>query len=322
MRFLWKSQLKRKQGKLLPKNLSGKNTATRKERFVSHTVKRSTYTLVLFLWCLFLGTTGYLVLFSSYLALASWQVTGLSFIPKNTFQKSVDQELAHRYLGFIERNRFFLFQPKRLERFLKDQYPLVQRISVKRIFPDRFEIAVEERETLVLWCVEGTCAHVLEDGSVIHIADVYQKEENQSRTLTVKDESGQPLKFGAGVFDESFGVSVMALRQELRGRFGLATNTTLSFSSRFANELRVQTEAGWWVYINTRMPLATTLDALELLLEKEIPSERLGELDYIDLRTENRIFYRYHDGSGSVGDNPVKVEEVQPENKAAKENMR
>lgn len=319
MRFLWKSQLKRERGKLLPKSTLGKNKATRKDRFESRTQRHGTYPLIIFLWLLFFGTAGYLVLFSSYLALGSWRVTGLTLVPEIAFQEAVNQELSHQYFGLIARNRFFLLQPKQLEHFLQERYPLIRSVSVRRTFPDTFEIIVEEREALVLWCVADTCAHILEDGSVVPTTDVYQKEENQSRTLMIRDDSGQPLKFGAGVFADGFVTSVVTLRKELGDRLGLATRKTLAFSSRFANELRVETEAGWWIYVNTRLPIETSLDALQLLLEEEIPQSRQASLDYIDLRTENRAFYRYQDGSGFEAPVPAAEAEVTVETQAVKE---
>ena len=66
--------------------------------------------------------------------------------------------------------------------------------------------------------------------------------------------------------------------------------------SRFADELRVKTKGGWQIYFGTRIPLEASLEALQLLFEKELPEERHGDLEYIDLRTENRVFYRYKEG--------------------------
>jgi len=318
MRFLWKSQLKRERGKLFPKSAFEKSKTTRKDRFESRQEK-SSYVLVIFLWVFFLGTIGYVGLFSSYLTLTSWQAEGLTLIKEDTFRETVEQELAQKYFGFIPRNRFFLIQPEKLESVLKERYPLIKEVTVKRLFPDRLEVAVAERDTIVLWCTADTCAHLLEDGSVMPTTDAYQAEGNRAHTLTLIDESNQPLRLGTGVFDTDFVALVVSLKRSLQESFGIETENRLTFASRFASELRMRTAAGWEIYFSTRIPLETSLAALYLLLDKEIPKERSSELQYIDLRTENRVFYRYRDGTGTATVVPVAQEEIKVENKAAKE---
>lgn len=295
MRFLWKSQLKKERGKFLPRTVTGKSAVTRKERLESHQGSSSSFFGVIFLWLLFFGTVGYAALFSSYLILASWQVEGLSLISETGFRETVDQELAQKYLGFIPRRSFFLIQPEKLERLLKDRYPLIRHVVVERIFPDRMKVTVEERDRILLWCVASECAHVLEDGSVIPTTPAYQKEENQSRTLFLRDESDEPLRFGNDIYDASFMLLATSLQSSLQMQFGIDTENEMMLASRFANELRVKTKDGWEIYFSTRTPLETSLQALRLLFEKELQRERLPELQYIDLRTENRIFYRYRD---------------------------
>lgn len=295
MRFLWKSQLKKERGKFLPRTTSGKNAVPRRERLESHRGSSSSWFGVFFLWLLFLGTVGYALLFSSYLALAKWDVKGLSLVDETRFRETVDQELAQQYLSFIPRANFFLLQTTKLEYLLKEQYPLIRRVAAKRVFPDVLEITVEERDRIILWCVASECGHVLEDGSVVPITAAYEEEGNRSRTLYLRDESSEPLRFGSGIYDASFMLLATSLQSSLETEFGIGTENEMMLASRFANELRVKTKEGWEIYFNTRTPLATSLQALRLLFEKELPRERFPELQYIDLRTENRVFYRYRD---------------------------
>jgi len=293
MRFLWKSQLKKERGKFLPRTTAGKSAVPRKERLESHQGSSSSLFGVSFLWLLFFGTLGYALIFSSYLALAGWRVQGLSLIEEGRFQETVDQELAQRYLGFIPRGSFFLIQPTKLERFLKERYPLARNIVAKRVFPDRLEITVEERDRIILWCVASECGHVLEDGSVVPVTAAYEEEGNRARTLYLRDESSEPLRFGSGIYDAPFMLLTTSLQSSLQAEFGIETENEMMLASRFANELRVKTKEGWGIYFSTRIPIETSLQALRLLFEREIPRERFSELEYIDLRTENRVFYRY-----------------------------
>ncbi len=298
MQFLWKSQLKRGHGKLLPKSVSEKNTVTRKKRLASHEKKSpGSFILITFLWTFFCGTLLYLVLFSSYLTLTTYTVEGAHLVPEEQFRKTVEEQLSQKYFGFISRRRFFLVQTKKLEDSLRAEYPLIETLSVQRFFPDTLTFSLHERETIVLWCSNGICSHILENGSVIPVTDRYADPENQAHTLTLTDESNRSLTIGEGVFEEGFVSQLVFLKRELKNTFDIETEDQILLSSRFANELRFRTKQGFEIYVNTRIAPETTLLALRLILDTEIPKDRLSELQYIDLRTENRVFYLFQEGS-------------------------
>jgi hypothetical protein len=71
-------------------------------------------------------------------------------------------------------------------------------------------------------------------------------------------------------------------------------------ASRFADAIRMRTTDGWELFLSTHLAPEVSLNALGLLLDGPIPKERMKDLQYIDLRIENRIFYRYQDGSGTT----------------------
>lgn len=294
MRFLWKSQLKQERGKFLPP--SDEKKKKKREIRSRSTGERIALFGAVFLWLLFLGTAVYAGMFSSYLKYTDWQVTGLSVVSEDSVREAVERVLAERYLGFIPRDTFFMVRPVALASLLGGQYPLLRTVTVERTFPQSLKITVEERTTLVLWCSLGTCAHVLENGDTIPVTDVYEQEENRARTIFLEDGSGQPIRFGTKIFEEGFTARIVFLREQLRERFGIETESKLSFVSRFANEVRMRTTEGWEIYWSASMSPEASLDAFVLLYDDEIPRERLKDLLYVDLRTENRIFYRYREG--------------------------
>lgn len=299
MQFLWRSQLKKERGKFLVKNTSAQKKTNRKERLVSSMKSTScSYTGVVLLWLLFFGTGVYVVFFSPYLILKDPQITGLDKIDRISFLETVESELDHKYVQSIARNRYGLIRSKSLEQTLRTRYPLIRSIEVRQIFPDTVLISLEERETILLWCTDDTCVHILEDGTGIPVNDVYQTAENQSRTLILRDMSGQSLMNEEKHFESEWITMPVLLKRSLQEQFSLEAEKEMSFSSRFANEIRVKTKTGFEIYFGTKVPLESSLGALALLLEKEIPKERQSELEYIDLRTENKVFYRYRDREG------------------------
>lgn len=305
--------MKKERGKFLPK-VAEKKQATRKER-LAVSRGRFFFSGIIFLWLLFFGTVVYLIIFSPYLKVTALHIEGLALVDEGRLRSVVNEELARDYLRFIPRDTFFLVPTESLERLLAERYPLLRSVTVRRTFPGTLAIRGEERTTIVLWCSAGTCAHVLENGTVIPTTEAYQEEKNQERTIVLKDESGQPLRFGEGIFEDDFVPLVVFFREQLQARFGIETENSILLASRFANELRIRTREGWGVYFNTGISRETSLDTLGLLLDGEIPRERLAVLRYIDLRTENRAFYRYQDGESEVQEIVVPPKEVKIEKK-------
>ena len=304
MRFLWKTQLKQERGRFVQKEVP----ARKKTRKSPVPPSRTGLAIagVLLLWGTLLSTVAYLVLFSPYLALSNPVIDGRDRIESQVFEDVLNQELHKKYLGKIDRQRFFLLRPRALEQVLRDRFPLIREVTVSRTFPDRFSIALTERSALLLWCID-TCFHIREDGTVMPKTAVYDEEANQVRTITIRDESLESIPSEGVVFDPSFVALPSEIRTALEEELGIETSPELRVTSRFSNELRVRTVTGWEIYFATDLPVEKSLSALSLLLEKEISSERQNDLLYIDLRTENRVFYRFQEGK------ETKVPEVVPE---------
>lgn len=297
MRFLWKSQLKRERGKFLPKASAIHKKTNRKEQLeIKAGRSMGAWLLTIMLWFFFFGTVGYLVFFSPYLALDPPQIAGLSLIDEASFRGVVNSELEQQFFGLLSRNRFFLVRPEKLAETVQSRFPLIRNIRIERIFPSALVITVEERETIVLWCSQEKCFQVLENGDVVPVTDAHHSELSASHTITITDESGQSMEPGERVFEQGFSLFPMTLKRGLEERLGITLDKSMTVSSRFANELRVTTDRGWRLFVSTRLPAQSSIDALTLLLDAELSAEAQSKLQYIDLRTENRIFYRYQDG--------------------------
>lgn len=319
MQFLWKSQLKKERGKFLVKDASASKRTNRKERLESNKKdKAQGYAGVYFLWTLFFGTVGYLVLFSPFLVLGEPTVTGLQNIQKEAFRGTLEEIVGQKYFGIFSRNRYFLLQPRSVEALLRERYPLLAQVSVQPIFPDGLTVSAFEREDILVWCTGEHCVHVLEDGSLQQMNGAYEEEGNRSKTVTLRDLSGTELASDERITEQELIVFPGAFRKGLQDLLAIEATTEMTLSSRFANELRVKTEEGWEIFFSTEVPVNTSLEALALFLEKEIKPERRKDLQYVDLRTENRIFYRYQEGKEDP-DTAAASEVISPESTLKKE---
>jgi hypothetical protein len=202
---------------------------------------------------------------------------------------------------------------------LLGEYPLFASVSVTRVFPDGVRVEVTERKKIILWCsgesvlgvsgaaaAGGSCYLIDEEGRAKDGARA-MLPENMPYALSITDLSGKPVTAGEKVFDPQYGAFVVRMNELFPERLGFALEPQYTTVSRFADEVRARTSEGWEVYIGSEIPLESSLNALKLLFEKELPQEKRAKLAYIDLRAENRAYYAFREG-----ENPENPESVVP----------
>jgi hypothetical protein len=73
----------------------------------------------------------------------------------------------------------------------------------------------------------------------------------------------------------------------------------IEFDLLSQERLNVKTEEGWEIYFDLKGDLNWQTEKLTLVLENEIPPEKRGDLEYIDLRF-TRVYYKYKNLSSST----------------------
>lgn len=285
------------------------------------------HTGVFLLWLLLFATLFYIAFFSMFFLVGVPQITGMSEVSEETLRGSVETELSGKYASIFSKRDFFLVQPRVLEERLLREYPLLAAVSVTRIFPDGIRIEVTERKKIILWCsgepVQNTEEMTPADGRCFLI-DEEGKAQESSRALLpenipyvifITDMSGKAVVSGEKVFDSSYGTFVVRVNEQFPEQLGFSLEPRYTTVSRFANELRAKTSEGWEVYVSSEVSVDSSLNALKLLFEKELPQEKRAKLAYIDLRAENRVYYAFREGAGTENPSDVSPSGVAEEKK-------
>lgn len=247
------------------------------------------------LWGGLLAVSGYLLLFSPFLTVSRVDISGLSKLGDSDVRATVVGELSGKYLGIWPKDNFFAVRPAMLSSLLTDRYPLFREVSVTRRFPDTLLIETKERARIVLWRGVGEQGLMLSEDGRLFRNDRAFSDEHASYRVSITDLSARPAVEGERVADERLVPFVSAIGDEVSSRLGFSVGNEYSVASRFAGELRMMTSEGWELYASTELPIASTLDALALLFEKELPLEKRSGLRYIDMRIENRVYYAFKD---------------------------
>ena len=284
---------------------SSKKIAPQERREVVYLKKnKKSHLGVILLWLLLGATTVYVLFYSPYLLVEKPFVSDTGNIPAARIEQFIYENISGKYFGIVPRNNFFTLRPNRLEEILRQTFPLIKNATVIRTFPNNMRVEIKEREKIVTWCAVEHCFMLEENGTVVENDNMFS-DENKDYVLSVTDTSGQTASSGQKIFDWDFAGFVITLESSFNERFGIEIENEFVTTSRFSDGLRVKAKDGLEIFLNARTPLSKSLDVLALLFEKGLPRESRKQLKYIDLRTENRIFYAFQDGAQLEAAEPV-----------------
>lgn len=246
-----------------------------------------------FLWMVFFGAAVYVFFFSPLLRIDRRNIAQMNAVPEADIIAGVDAFLSGNILGIIPRDTLPVAFARRhtLERLLMERYPVFRSVRADFLFPETILLSFEEREKALVLCSGGPCFSVDERGFVYEGTPDLPESRDPNARLVVIDQSGKPIFFQDPVFSEAFLCVFPVFRRRLFEESDLMTSRVAETPSRLSDELAFRTEEGWTLRISAVVPPERSLLALRLLFAKTLSEGDRKNLDYIDLRTENRIFY-------------------------------
>lgn len=243
-----------------------------------------------------------LIFLGFFLFLPFFQVREISFfglrhLSQEKLSAEVRQTLSGRRWFFVPNRNIFVLSKTATAQKLYETYPRISVVVVKKIFPHNIEVSIVERAKNAIWCAGGeeapsasACFFIDEDGALFQEAPFLRG----NALLRFFDERA----FGR------VGVGVAALTAEQR-------KTLQRFSEEFFNTLGLKithvtitdgpvfklfTDEGWSILINMQVDMQRAIDNLRLAFNRTL-QDRRKELEYIDLRFEDKLYYKYKEAS-------------------------
>ena len=252
-------------------------------------MRRVVFRMLVFL---FAGTVVYVLFFSPFLEITDVSFGGQQTVAVQELDSLAKEALAGKYAAVLPRSNFLLFPERRIKKQILERFKRVRSAAVVKKFPHRLEISLEERKALVLWCAQEKCFIIDEKGVAYAQTTLDAPEVVQNDLLRITSQDGSLVNEGERVLDEHRVGFLTELRQTLKQRSGIEITGEGSMYSPMADDIRVKSAQGWDVLLSTALPLEAGADALRLVLEKQITAEERTKLEYVDLRVENRAYFK------------------------------
>lgn len=250
---------------------------------------------IIFSWILFLILAlAYILFFSPIFEIKEIRISGNRAIGSEEIQSSLDGFLYGKILFFFNRNNIFLATDSKLTDILLGDFPRILSIEInKDIFKKTINLTIVERKETGIFCKEepaspnrGECYYIDREGVIFEKAP----QTSGSLILVIKDNSGGEVELGNNVIKKEFMAELIDLRVYLTDNLGLKALDFI-IESDVSEDLRINTNEGWYILFDKARDLQNQLKALELVLEEKIKEGRRN-LEYIDLRIENRVYYK------------------------------
>jgi cell division septal protein FtsQ len=248
---------------------------------------------------LFLGVAVYSFVFAGFLKIDNIEVTGLETLDKEEVRSYVNEGLKGNYLEFIPKNNILFINKKVFKNKIKSEFKKIESITVKKVFPSKVVLDIEERDLMLMLCSKGECFFVDKLGNAYARVDFDSEEVRQNKLVKLIDESGKDVHIGRRVLREDFLRYISSLAQEIERVSHIEITKDYRSRSLISEEVIVQTTKGWDIYLSSAFPAEKSARILKTFLNKQISLREASELEYVDLRSENKVFYRMK-GDGAV----------------------
>lgn len=210
-------------------------------------------------------------------------IEGTAVLDKEQLKEEAFSLLRQKFWGIFPYDNIFILPKERIIATLSKKFPLIKKVTIKNDFSRKVFISVEERKPEALWCKKDFCAFLDEAGFIFEPAPVF------SGTIFPKffDERETPADIGKEILPAAEFQKLHFVLETLEKKNFNVVKTILKDSGLY----EIHLDEGWYILFNEKNNAETVSENLELILENNIKEKR-PQLEYIDLRFGNKIFFK------------------------------
>ncbi|MFA4817632.1 MAG: FtsQ-type POTRA domain-containing protein [Parcubacteria group bacterium] len=257
----------------------------------------------------FLGAIIYSIFFSQFLAVTKIEISGTENLDPVEIRKIVENEISGKFLNLIPRNNILLASKTAIEKNILEKYKYAEKAEIRKEFPDSLMIGIKERKFSSILCSAGSCAVVDSNGMAFAKADFEKNELGESSLLILYDDGNKNFALGKIVFDQNYINYLLGIREKMKSELGVDMERELRTPQIASGDIRAKTAEGWLIYFDKGILLDREIGMLKIVLENKIDQGQRSELEYIDLRTDNKIYYKFRNSEEQAADQPALLED-------------
>lgn len=226
-----------------------------------------------------------MVCFFDFLQVKEIQISGQQKISEGEIKNIIEGRISRKLFLFPTKS-IFLIDSKLIENDILERFPQIEKTNLKRKLPDGLFLEIKERQPWAALILNETDFYYCDENGI-----VFEKIwEIPPKFLIVKSLLSYPeIKLGEKVIEKDLIEKIGRVNAKLKDNLKIDIE---EFIIPSPERLNVKTSEGWEIYFDPNEDLNWQVIELSLVLEKEIPSEKRGNLEYIDLRF-SKVYFKY-----------------------------
>jgi len=219
----------------------------------------------------------YIVCFLPQLQIKNIVVSGNNSISGDDIKAIAEKDVAQNIMGS---RSIILTKSHILVTDILQQFPTIENVWVRKIYPSTMSISVKERQAVSTFCQTINCFAI--DGNGI----IFQQITGVPEGMIITSDTPHDMRPGSQVVEKKVMDLIIAVRKSLKENFNI--NVTNTFVS---NPVVFTTHERWKMYFSPDNTEQNQITRMEALLNK-IPADVRKKLEYIYLQYKDRAYYK------------------------------
>lgn len=233
----------------------------------------------------------YFLFFSKIFQVKKIIIAGQEKVSSDDLKLLAESKLESKILFFSTKS-IFLVNLDIIKKDILNNFPQIAEVEIHRQFPDGINISAAERQGLAILCRETDCFLLDKEGVIFDpVRNMISNGVEEASLIKIIDHRNiDHFVLAERVIEKELLSQIFEIQLKLQENLKiLITEASIMSEER----LNLKTQEGWEIYFNLKGDLDWQITELSLVLEKQIPPEKRGNLEYIDLRF-TRVFIQYN----------------------------
>jgi len=238
--------------------------------------------------CVIAAALVYVLFFAKLFDVRAVEVRSPSTISATDVQHIAVEVLEKRWLGISRQRNIIIFSPQAIRSELLRTIPRIKEVAIKRASLHTLEIAVSEREAIGMWCLVQIerCYYFDESGTAF--AELLPT--TGYRFIAISDSRDRIIMLGSSVATAAWRDHILGVKKHLQ--FGGISIAEVQIPPDSYEEFHVVTREGWKILMSNDTNIERQITSMLLLLKKDFTPDTRRALQYMDLRVDDRIYYK------------------------------
>ncbi|MEK7566624.1 MAG: FtsQ-type POTRA domain-containing protein [Patescibacteria group bacterium] len=216
--------------------------------------------------------------------LSNIEIAGNERVNTDDLRSQIKQTLSQNSIPLWPEENIIFFNSESLAEALKKQFAAIDAVDISRdIWRKSLTVEVKERNTWAVWC-QHACFYVDGGGILFEPAPQFLGD----LILKIIDERSDNFSLGDRIMDLKTLSGVQKFAEQIKKNSGLSVKNIRILPE---TELWLDTDGDFKIVLDPETDFDRAYENLAIFL-KSAAEEKINEIDYIDLRFQDKTFYR------------------------------